>query len=40
MRRFAALLVLVLMLAACGTKSHLYLPPAEDQESASKQKSR
>jgi predicted small lipoprotein YifL len=40
MRRVAAFLVLVVVLAACGTKGALYLPPPEGQESAGKQKSR
>jgi predicted small lipoprotein YifL len=40
MRRLAALLVLVAVLAACGTKGPLYLPPPEGQDSAGKQKSR
>ena len=34
MRRIAALLVIALGLAACGTKGALYLPPPENPDAA------
>jgi len=39
MRRVAAWLLIVVVLAACGTKGSLYLPPPpEGQDSTGKQK--
>jgi predicted small lipoprotein YifL len=38
MRRIAALAVLAIMLAACGTKGALYSPPPEGQEAAGTKK--
>jgi predicted small lipoprotein YifL len=34
MRRIAALLVVVLGIAACGTKGALYLPPPDNPDAA------
>jgi predicted small lipoprotein YifL len=38
MRRAVALLLIVLALAACGTKGALYLPPPEDPDAAAPKK--
>jgi predicted small lipoprotein YifL len=38
MRCIAALAILAIMLAACGTKGGLYLPPPEGEDAAAAKK--